>query len=82
MKRRKRGRPFKPEGEKQSQSLLVMVQAPEKTAFKDAAVLAGASLSTWVRQRLRTAAISELEGAGKPIAFQAEPRHGGGKSKD
>jgi hypothetical protein len=69
MKKKKRGRPLKPETEKQNESLLVMVQGPEKTAFKDAAVLSGASLSTWVRQRLRNAAVSELQGAGKSVAF-------------
>jgi hypothetical protein len=72
MKRRKRARPFKPTREKKSQSLLVMLQGPEKTAFNDAAALSGANLSAWVRQRLRTAAISELESAGRPIAFQAQ----------
>jgi hypothetical protein len=46
-----------------------MVQGPEKTAFKDVAVLSGASLSMSVRQRLRTAALHELEEAGKPVAF-------------
>jgi hypothetical protein len=69
MKRRKRGRPFKQDGEKQSQSLLVMVQAQEKAAFKDAAALAGASLSSWVRQRLRTAANNELAAASRAVAF-------------
>ena len=45
------------------------LQAEEKQAFKDAAKLAGISLSSWARERLRGAARRELEDAGHPIAF-------------
>jgi hypothetical protein len=41
----------------------------EKRAFVDAADLAGLSLSSWVRERLRRAARAELNEAGKPVAF-------------
>lgn len=41
----------------------------EKQAFRDAAKLAGLPLSTWVRERLRRAAIRELEEVAHPIAF-------------
>jgi len=44
----------------------------EKQAFQDAANLAGIGLSTWVRERLRRAAIKELEDASRPIAFISE----------
>ncbi len=41
----------------------------EKQAFREAAQLAGIPISTWVRERLRLAAIRELESAGRRIAF-------------
>ncbi len=41
----------------------------EKRAFQEAARLAGISLSAWVRERLRLAAIRELESAGLPVPF-------------
>jgi uncharacterized protein (DUF1778 family) len=41
----------------------------EKEAFQVAASMAGLSLSSWIRERLRKAAAAELERAGKPIAF-------------
>lgn len=69
MRQEKPGRPLKAERDKQNESLLVMVQGAEKTAFKEAAELAGTSVSSWVRQRLRTAAGNELSTAGKPVAF-------------
>jgi hypothetical protein len=50
-------------------AILVRAQPKEKEAFKEAADLAGISLSAWVRERLRLAAIRELESAGRPIPF-------------
>jgi hypothetical protein len=50
-------------------SLLIRLQAAEKETFKDAAGLAGIPLSAWVRERLRQAAIKDLEAAGRPIAI-------------
>ena len=41
----------------------------EKAGFTEASDLAGISLSSWVRERLRLAAIRELEAAGQPIPF-------------
>ena len=41
----------------------------EKTGFLEAAEFAGIPLSSWVRERLRQAAIRELEGAGKKVPF-------------
>ena len=41
----------------------------EKAAFQEAASISGLSLSAWIRERLRRAATSELERAGRPIAF-------------
>lgn len=49
----------------------------EKEAFQQAAELSGLTLSTWVRQRLRLAAVHELEAAGKQIPFIAPVPLGG-----
>jgi uncharacterized protein (DUF1778 family) len=49
--------------------LELRIGALEKEAFKRAADLAGIPVSTWVRERLRRAAIRELEEAAQPIPF-------------
>ena len=49
----------------------IRLQPKEKAGFKEAANLAGISLSSWVRERLRLAAIRELESAGRPVPFIA-----------
>jgi hypothetical protein len=41
----------------------------EKIGFREAAELAGIGLSTWIRERLRQAAIREHEEAGRIPAF-------------
>jgi len=41
----------------------------EKAAFSQAADQAGISLSSWVRERLRAAAVRELQGAGRQVPF-------------
>lgn len=69
MKKPKRGRPPKEADRLRSESLLVRLESTEKTAFKDAADLAGVPLSTWVRERLRRIAVRELQNAARPIAF-------------
>jgi len=51
------------------QMLEVRTNDAEKQAFKDAAELAGIPLSAWVRERLRQAAIRDLEAVGKRAAF-------------
>jgi len=67
-KRRKRATELK------TQNLLVRLQDAEKEAFQDAAKLSGIPLSNWVRERLRRAAVKELEAASQPIAFLKEFR--------
>jgi len=64
-----RGRPPKERGSTKTRYLQVRVSDPEKTAFDAAAGLAGLDVSAWVRERLRLAARSELEGYGKPVSF-------------
>ncbi len=66
---KKRGRPAKPSDQKKSTPLQIRAQPVEKVAFDAAAELAGASFSTWARERLRTAARKELQEAGKSVPF-------------
>jgi len=66
---KKRGRPPKQAGSAKTRYLQVRVTDPEKVAFDTAAELAGLDMSAWVRERLRLAARSELEGYGKPVTF-------------
>jgi hypothetical protein len=47
----------------------IRLTGPEKEGIETAASLAGISLSAWIRERLRLAAIRELEGAGLRIPF-------------
>ena len=52
-------------------TLEIRVTESEREAFFTASELAGIGLSTWVRERLRLAAIRELEAAGRRVAFVA-----------
>jgi hypothetical protein len=45
------------------------VTTAEKAGFEEAAGIAGLALSAWARERLRRAAIRELEEASRPIPF-------------
>jgi uncharacterized protein (DUF1778 family) len=47
----------------------VRVYPEEKQAFQEAADIAGIGLSAWIRERLRRAAIRELEEMARPIHF-------------
>lgn len=60
-----------------AQVLQIRLSEAEKQGFVSAAGLAGVPLSSWVRERLRLAAIRELESAGQKIPF-VEPIHLGG----
>ncbi len=62
-----RGRPIKNMEDKKLESLIIRVEEDEKQTFRDAALISGAPLSVWVRERLRLAAITELEAVGHPI---------------
>jgi hypothetical protein len=64
---RRGGRPEK--AVKRGEILNIRLEPLEKQAFTDAALLAGLDVSAWVRERLRRAAIRELEDAALPIAF-------------
>ena len=49
--------------------LQIRLTDDEKRGFAGAAALAGIPLSSWVRERLRLAAIRDLESAGQKIPF-------------
>ena len=51
------------------QVLQIRLADEEKEGFQQAAELAGIPLSSWVRERLRLAAIRDLESAGQKIPF-------------
>lgn len=56
------------------QVLQIRLTEAEKQGFQAAADLAGIPMSSWVRERLRLAAIRDLESAGQKIPFVETPR--------
>ena len=60
-----------------SEILQIRISDSEKEGFELAALLAGISLSSWVRERLRLTAIRELESAGRRVPFVPEMPLGG-----
>jgi hypothetical protein len=56
-------------GMDRAQILQIRLTVPEKEGFRAAAELAGIPLSAWVRERLRMAAIRDLESAGRVAPF-------------
>jgi uncharacterized protein (DUF1778 family) len=57
--------------------LQIRITESEKEGFELAAALAGVSLSSWVRERLRLTAIRELESAGRRVPFVPDIPIGG-----
>jgi uncharacterized protein (DUF1778 family) len=55
-----------------TENLQIRITDSEKEGFELAAALAGISVSSWVRERLRLAAIRELESAGRKVPFVPE----------
>jgi len=70
MKKPSRGRPLKEQDQLKNENILIRVEVDEKEAFKNAADLAGISLSSWVRERLRRVAVKELQEAAQPVPFR------------
>jgi hypothetical protein len=54
-----------------AQVLQIRLTDQEKQGFQAAADLAGIPMSSWVRERLRLAAIRDLESAGRKVPFVA-----------
>jgi uncharacterized protein (DUF1778 family) len=55
--------------ENRTERVELRLEPPEKETFQQAARLAGLSLSSWIRERLRGVARTELEGAGRRVPF-------------
>lgn len=53
--------------------LKVRISQPEKEAFQTAADIAGITVSAWARERLRRAAVRDLQDAGRPVPFLERP---------
>jgi hypothetical protein len=55
--------------DKKEKVVIIRLSEMEKQGFREAADMAGIGLSTWIRERLRHAAIRELEQAGQIAPF-------------
>jgi hypothetical protein len=60
-----------------TETIQIRISEVEKQGFVAAADLAGIPISSWVRERLRLAAIRDLESAGLKIPFVGQIRLGG-----
>lgn len=63
---------YNPRVKPKTETLQIRISDSEKEGFEIAAALAGISLSSWVRERLRLTAIRELESAGRRVPFVPE----------
>ena len=66
---KRRGRPLQDPGRAKDQAVLLRMEIKEKQGFREAADIAGITLSAWIRERLRTAAKQELEREGREVPF-------------
>lgn len=64
-----------------TENLLIRLTNSEKEGFELAAALAGISVSSWVRERLRLSAIRELESAGRKVPFVPDIQIGGSSGR-
>lgn len=60
--------------------LKVRVSAAEREAFQNAADIAGITVSAWARERLRRAAVRDLQDASRPVPFLEKTRIQNGRS--
>lgn len=66
---KKKSKSRKPADQRHDQRVLLNLTKAELKAFDAAAAFAGVSRSSWIRQRCRDAARSELEAADQPVPF-------------
>ncbi|HXA19547.1 MAG TPA: hypothetical protein VN380_21335 [Thermoanaerobaculia bacterium] len=59
---------------RKDQVVIIRLSADEKSAFKEAADLAGIGLSSWIRERLRRTSSRELDEVGRTAPFIAAAR--------
>ena len=62
-------KPNSPKRSIKSDMFQFRLTAEEKAGFSEAAEIAGLSLATWMRERLRRIARRELEDADRPVPF-------------
>lgn len=55
--------------DRKQEVVMLRLSTDEKLGFREASDLAGIGLSTWIRERLRRAAIRELEEVGRAAPF-------------
>jgi len=60
--------------DRKDQVVIIRLSSSEKTAFREAADLAGIGLSSWIRERLRRMASRELDEIGRTASFIAAAR--------
>ena len=58
---------------KKENRVFIRVTELEKEAFERAAEISGVGLSAWARQKLRAAAIKELQNIGEKVVFLNPP---------
>jgi hypothetical protein len=80
-KKKGRGRPRKSSGQAKSEGVLLRMEPSEKQGFSEAASVAGVPLAVWMRERLRLAAMRELEAADRPIPFLPPSRDSQGRAR-
>jgi len=66
---KRRGAPTKKDDDGLGKTIQFRSKDDENAAFEQAARLSGLSKSGWMRERLRAAARTELEGAGRSVPF-------------
>lgn len=66
------GRPKKAPASKKGELLAFRLREAERETFQQAADIGGIALSAWVRERLRRAAVKELQEVGLRAPFLAE----------
>lgn len=60
--------------------LKIRVSEAERAAFQDAAAIAGITVSAWARERLRRAAVRDLQDASRPVPFLEKSRISNGRN--
>jgi hypothetical protein len=76
MAKQRHGDSAKRSRDKKAVPLNIRVAEAEKVAFARAAEIAGVALSAWIRERLRAAALRELDNIGEAAPFLRIPGQG------
>lgn len=66
---------------KKDTQILIKLSETERESFRRAADIAGIGLSAWARQKLRSAAIKELQEVGETATFLTPVKTSNGNGK-